>query len=154
MKETERTSAGRTNLVTVCVGDQWFGMDMSRVQEIVKTLDITPVCLMPPHIAGIANLRGNIVTVIDLRCLLMGSTRQDDQNRYLIILQDGNERVGFMVEQVGDGIAWNDSTTFHPPANLMEQWRDVLVGIVQHKGQLIGVLDVDRVLQASMIQQP
>ncbi|MEW6259089.1 MAG: chemotaxis protein CheW [Thermodesulfobacteriota bacterium] len=152
MKGIEKTLSRRSDIVTFCVSDRWFGIEMNRVQEIAKTVEITPVCLMPPHIAGIVNLRGTIITVIDMASLLMESLNEDHPNRFMIIVQESNERVGFLVHQVGDVIKMDDSATFHPPANLMEQWRDVLVGVVQQKGQLIGVLDVDRLMQASMVQ--
>jgi len=153
MKETGKVFVKRKQIVTVCVADRWFGIGMDRVQEIVKTLEITPVCLMPRHIAGIVNLRGSILTVIDLCALLMGETDPNRPNRYLLIVQEPNERVGFLVEKVGDVLEMDDAALFQPPANLLEQWRDVLVGVVQQKGKLIGILDADRLLQTSMVPE-
>lgn len=140
----------RIEIVTVCIGDHYFGICMDRIQEIIRTMEITPVCLMPAYVAGIMNLRGQIVTVIDLESFLMGTTLERCPNRHTLIIRESSEPVGFLVRQIGDVIEKDPSEAFQPPSNLIDEWVDIIRGVIQDKGQLIGIFDIDRLLEVSL----
>ncbi|WP_051328319.1 chemotaxis protein CheW [Desulfatirhabdium butyrativorans] len=150
MSAASASCSKRIEIVTVCIGDHYFGICMDRIQEIIRTTDITPVCLMPDYVAGIMNLRGQIVTLIDLESLLMGATLERYLNRHTLIIRESNEPVGFLVRQIGDVIERDPSEAFEPPSNLIDEWVDIIRGVIQDKGQLIGIFDMDRLLEASL----
>lgn len=150
MSAASASCSKRIEIVTVCIGDHYFGICMDRIQEIIRTTEITPVCLMPDHIAGIMNLRGQIVTVIDLESLLMGAAIDRSLNRHTLIIRESNEPVGFLVRQIGDVIEQDPSEAYESPSNLIDEWEDIIRWVVQDKGQLIGIFDMDRLIQASL----
>jgi len=150
MSAASASCSKRIEIITVRIGDHDFGICMDRIQEIIRTTEITPVCLMPAYVAGIMNLRGQIVTVIDLESLLMGATLERCLNRHTLIIREANEPVSFLVRQIGDVIERDPSEAFEPPSNLIDEWVDIIRGVIQDKGKLIGIFDIDRLLEASL----
>jgi purine-binding chemotaxis protein CheW len=135
-----------TEYVTVTIGDHLFGLPICRVQDVFVPARLTRVPLAPPEVAGILNLRGRVVTAIDMRSRLDLGARAPDAPVMAIGIEFKSESYGLLVDSVGEVLALRNDACEPKPANLdAGLWR-VAAGIYRLEGQLMVVLDVDRVL--------
>ena len=145
-QRNEAVSEQFTEYVTVIIGDQLFGLPIGRVQDMFVPERLTRVPLSPPDVAGVLNLRGRIVTAIDMRCRLDLAKRADGQPVMAIGIDTRGESYGLLVDAVGEVMKFPDSACEAKPANLDRRWARVASGVIRLEGQLLVVLDVDRVL--------
>ena len=145
---TEKDSAAdvTTEYVTVTIGDHLFGLPISRVQDVFVPERLTRVPLAPPEVAGILNLRGRVVTAIDMRKRLDLGSRAKDRPAMAIGIEFRNESYGLLVDAVGEVMALRNSACEAKPANLDPRLNKVAAGIYRLEGHLMVVLDVDRLL--------
>jgi purine-binding chemotaxis protein CheW len=136
-----------TEYVTVMLGEQLFGLPISRVQDVFAPDRLTRVPLAPPEVAGILNLRGRIVTAIDMRCRLDLGKRPEGQPMMAIGIEIKGESYGLLVDSVGEVMKIANKDCEPKPSNLDERLARVASGVVRLDGQLLVVLDVDRVLE-------
>lgn len=135
--------------VTVNIGSQLFGIPIHRVQDVFLPEAITAVPLADPEIAGVLNLRGRIVTAIDMRCRL-GLPQRDVGGRVTAIgVENKGEAFGMLVDSVGEVLKLAPSVMEPNPVNLNAAWARVSSGVYRLDGQLLVVLDVDHVLNFS-----
>jgi purine-binding chemotaxis protein CheW len=135
-----------TEYVTVTIGDHMFGLPIFRVQDVFVPDRLTRVPLAPPEIAGILNLRGRVVTAIDMRSRLDLGARAKDAPVMAIGIELRGESYGLLVDSVGEVMALRNAACEAKPANLDPRLSRVAAGIYRLEGQLMVVLDVDRVL--------
>jgi purine-binding chemotaxis protein CheW len=145
-KKNENTNEQFTEYVTVTIGDQLFGLPIARVQDVFVPERLTRVPLSPPEIAGVLNLRGRIVTAIDMRCRLDLAERVDGQPVMAIGIDMRNESYGLLVDSVGEVLTFPSGACEVKPANLDARLARVASGVIRLENQLLVVLDVDRVL--------
>jgi purine-binding chemotaxis protein CheW len=142
----ESLSEQLTEYVTVIIGNQLFGLPIARVQDVFVPERLTRVPLSPPEVAGVLNLRGRIVTAIDMRCRLDLDQRAEGQPVMAIGIDLHGESYGLLVDAVGEVLKFPNSASEAKPANLDPRWARVASGVIRLEGQLLVVLDVDRVL--------
>lgn len=136
-----------TEYVTVVIGDQLFGLPIGRVQDVFLPERLTRVPLAPPEVAGVLNLRGRIVTAIDVRCRL-GLPVMDDQRPPMAVgIELNGESYGLLIDNVGEVLKLGDDTREAIPVNLDRRLARISSGLHRLEGQLLVVLDVDRVLE-------
>jgi purine-binding chemotaxis protein CheW len=135
-----------TEYVTVMIGEQLFGLAISRVQDVFMLDRLTRVPLAPPEIAGVLNLRGRIVTAIDMRCRLGLPKRDDTRTPMAIGIESKGESYGLLIDTVGEVLKLAESTREPNPVNLDARLARVSAGVHRLDGELLVVLDVDRVL--------
>jgi len=138
-----------TEYVTFTVAGQLFGLPIERVQDVFKPSNMTRVPLAGPEIAGVLNLRGRIVTAIHLSSRLDLESRDlesRDKSTMAIGIEAGAESFGLLVETVGEVLKLVDSDREPNPINLDRNLARVSSGVFRLDGQLLVVLDVDRVL--------
>ena len=135
-----------TEYVTVTIGDHMFGLPIFRVQDVFVPVGLTRVPLAPPEVAGILNLRGRVVTAIDMRSRLDFSEREPGTPVMAIGIELKGESYGLLVDAVGEVMQLHNSACEAKPANLDPRLSRVAAGIYRLEGQLMVVLDVDRVL--------
>ena len=134
-------------LATFYVGEALCGMDILKVQEINKLIEMTRVPQAPEYVLGILNLRGEIITIVDLgKKLSLKSTEMSDKTRNIIVNSNG-EHIGLMVEQISDVIQAEWGKVEAPPANIGGVQGKYFTGVFKTKDRLIGILDVDKVLE-------
>jgi len=133
-------------LVTFHVDDLMLGVDVLRVQEVIRHQDMTPVPLAPPVIRGLINLRGQIVTAIDLRRRLGASTSDAGRLPMNVVVRTADRAVSLLVDEIGDVLEVDEQQREPVPDTLQPPARDVASGIVKLPRQLLVVLDVDRTL--------
>jgi purine-binding chemotaxis protein CheW len=139
-------SASITEFVTVTIGDHLFGLPIARVQDVFVPDRLTGVPLAPPEVAGILNLRGRVVTAIDMRSRLDFGEREVGKPVMAIGIEFKGESYGLLVDAVGEVMQLHNSACEAKPTNLDPRLSRVAAGIYRLEGQLMVVLDVDRVL--------
>lgn len=128
-------------VATFRLGAGTFGIDTALIQEVVMTGDLTPVRHAPGYVAGIRNLRGRIITVIDLRVRLeLGCVAYDSGNRILIVDWKG-EPVGVLVDEVADTICVSPGALQATPPNLHGVQMRNLLGVFRSGERLVALLD-------------
>jgi purine-binding chemotaxis protein CheW len=135
-----------TEYVTVTIGDHMFGLPIFRVQDVFVPDRLTRVPLAPPEVAGILNLRGRVVTAIDMRSRLDFGEREAGKPVMAIGIEFKGESYGLLVDAVGEVMQLHNSACEAKPTNLDPRLSRVAAGIYRLEGQLMVVLDVDRVL--------
>ena len=144
--QDNNVSESITEYVTVTIGDHLFGLPISRVQDVFVPERLTRVPLAPAEVAGILNLRGRVVTAIDMRSRLDFDAREPGQPAMAIGIEFKGESYGLLVDAVGEVIQLQNSACEAKPSNLDPRLSRVAAGIYRLEGQLMVVLDVDRVL--------
>ena len=142
MNDTARFS----DYVTFTTAEQLFGLPIERVQDVFKPARITRVPLAGPDIAGVLNLRGRIVTAIELRSRLGLGARDPGRLAMAIGIELRGELFGLLVDTVGEVLKLSDSEREPNPINLDRNLGRVSAGVYRLDGQLLVVLDIDRVL--------
>ncbi|MBM9602955.1 chemotaxis protein CheW [Desulfopila inferna] len=133
-------------LATFYVGNALCGMDILKVQEINKLMQMTKVPQAPEYVLGILNLRGQIVTILDLGNKLgLGETDLSQDSRNIIVNSTGGS-VGLLVRQISDVVQADLTRKEYPPANMDGIQGEFFTGVYKTDTKLIGILDVDKVL--------
>ncbi|MEH1838880.1 MAG: chemotaxis protein CheW [Nostoc sp.] len=136
----------------------YFGIDVQHVQEVIRPQPMTRVPLAPPDICGLINLRGQIITVIDLQRRLEMSQPQtqsttklgDAAQGFNIVLCSDNEIVSLLVDDVGDVLEFAHNTFQPPPATLKGRMRQMLAGAYPLPEGFLLVLDGEKILDVNL----
>jgi purine-binding chemotaxis protein CheW len=123
-----------------------FGVEVSKVQEIIRYQRMTRVPLASSVIRGLINLRGQIVTAIDLRRCLQLDDRRADNLPVNVVVRTGDEAVSLLVDQIGDVLEVDDEIFERPPETLQGIARDLIRGAYKLKGRLLLVLDTEKIV--------
>ena len=134
-------------LCTLVVGGTLFGVDVLRVQEVIRHQPMTHVPLAHPTVGGLINLRGQIVTAIDLRLRLDLPTSDDPDARMNVVVRTDDGAVSFLVDDIGDVIELAGLEREAAPETLPPHLRDLITGVYKLDGALLLQLDVDRLVE-------
>jgi len=121
-----------------------FGVELKGVQEVIRSLITTDVPLAPDAVAGLMNLRGQIVTAIDLRQRLALPPRSGDSAPMNVVIRSEEGAVSLLVDAVGDVVEVDHGTFEPPPDTLQGKVRHLILGVHKLPGCLLHVLDVER----------
>ncbi len=134
-------------LVTFSIGDAMYGIDILRIQEINKIKDWTMVPQSMDFVLGILSLRGQIVTIIDLRKRLgLGKSQVKDESRNIIVNSKSGESIGFLIDNIGDVVSIKEQQICQPPANVNGVRGKFFSGILKTDNQLVAILNVEALL--------
>ena len=149
MKQTAepKKDNNTVELATFYIGESLCGMDILRVQEINKPQEITHVPQSPDFVLGVLNLRGRIVTVIDLGIKLGLSPIELSKENRNIIVDSGDEYIGLLVNRISDVVKADTRKIDPPPANIGGLQGKFFEGIFKTEESLIGILNVEEALQ-------
>ena len=142
----ENVQQNLTEYVTAMIGGHLFGLPIVRVQDVFIPERLTRVPLAPPEIAGILNLRGRIVTLIDMRRRFGLGERAGGDAAMAIGVESRGESYGLLIDSVGEVLKLDEAAREPNPINLDERLARVSAGIYRLDGGLLIVVDVDRVL--------
>jgi len=134
-------------LATFFIGDECFGIDISKIQEITKVAQMTPVPLAQPYVKGVLNMRGQVVTIIDAASKLGIPSMEGEIQKRNIIVKSKGEYIGLMVEQIGDVIQTDGDIIEKAPTGGSSEIGNFIVGILKAEDRLIAILDVDELLK-------
>jgi purine-binding chemotaxis protein CheW len=145
------SAAVEIEYVTATVGGQLFGVPIARVQDVFVPERLARVPLAAPEIAGLLNLRGRIVTAIDLRKRLDLEARVDERPRMAVGIEYRGESYGLLIDEIGEVLKLAESSREDNPVNLDARLARVAAGVHRLEGKLLVVLDVDRVLEVGAV---
>ena len=147
MAESTLTAKNTIELATFYVGRALCGMDILKVQEINKLMEMTKVPQAPDYMVGILNLRGQIVTIIDLgQKLGLGSIEVSNESRNIIVNTPG-EHVGLLVSRISDVVMADPDKIEPAPANMNGIQGAFFTGVYKTENKLIGILNIKEVLR-------
>ncbi len=135
-----------TELVTVSIADQMLGIPVLAVHDILGPQRMTRIPLAPPAVAGVLNLRGRIVTAIDLRVRLGLEPRPDDEPGMSVVVEHDDEPYSLLIDNVGEVLSVPANAFEQNPTTLEPRWRDVSAGIYRLDDELLVALDVTKLL--------
>lgn len=133
-----------TQFVTFTLDKALYGIDVSRVKEVLRSQARTPVPQSPGAIAGLVNLRGQVVTTVDLREQLCLPPRGDDREPMMVVVFADGESISLLVDDIGDVREVNEEQFENPPDTLPLEMRDLILGAYKLESDLLLVLDVER----------
>jgi purine-binding chemotaxis protein CheW len=137
---------------TFYLGGQCYGLDVRKVQEVVRSQPLTRVPLADPAVRGLINLRGQIVTAIDLRRRLNLPQRTETSEPVNVVLQTDDGAVSLLVDDVGDVLEVSDQQFERPPETLQGAAREFIIGAYKLPDRLLVILDPERIV--SITSQP
>jgi purine-binding chemotaxis protein CheW len=130
-----------------------FGVELKGVQEVIRSLDITSVPLAPKVVRGLINLRGQIVTAVDLRQRLELVPRSPDAPEMNVVVCSTDGAVSLLVDEIGDVVEVEESTFEAPPETLRGSMRAVILGVHKLQDRLLHVLDIEKACQMGEIAE-
>lgn len=140
-------------LCTFHVGDGYFGIPVEQVQEVVRPQPITPVPLAPRVVRGLLNLRGQILTAIDLRYRLGLGEPGDYSQLMNVVVRTEEFPVSFLVDEIGEVLDVNEDSFEGPPDTLQGEMRDLIRGAYKLDGRLLLALNTKLTIQDSELSK-
>lgn len=135
-------------LATFQLADLWLGIDICQIREINRVGEMTPVPDAPASVRGVINLRGDVVTVMDLRTIIgLTPGETTPQTRWMIV-ESAGEQIGLLVDRVVDVVDVETVDIEPLPANLVQRNGRFLTGVYRLNTELLAVLDVEATLAA------
>ena len=138
-------------LVTFSIGEEEFGVNILKVQEIIRTMEITKVPRSPDFVEGVINLRGKVIPIIDLRRRFGLAPRPEDKDTRIIVIEINSIIVGFVVDAVSEVLRIPASTVGPPPPVVAGVESDYISGVGQLADRHLIMLDLDRLLSSEDI---
>ena len=133
-------------LCTFYVGDGYFGIPVEQVQEVVRPQPITPVPLAPKVVRGLINLRGQILTAIDLRYRLGLGEPGDPAKLMNVVVRTDDSPVSFLVDEIGEVLDVDEDCFESPPETLQGEMRELIGGAYKLDGRLLLALSTERTI--------
>jgi purine-binding chemotaxis protein CheW len=140
-------ATGSQDFVTIKVEGQTLGIPVLAVHDVLNAQQITTIPLSPDWVSGVLNLRGRIVTAIDLRRRLGLPPLDKEKQSMSVVVEHGEEPYSLQIDSVGEVLSLDDQLFERNPVTLDPRWRDVSRGIYRLEGELLPILDVDRLLE-------
>ncbi len=153
-----------SQIATFILGDTILGVDILLIKEVYSKISLTPIPDAPEHLCGLMNLRGRVVTIVDLNvCLNRPAVESVEGSRLLILKTDeeivsyqleglhekaklGEDIVGFLIDRMDDVIDVEDDEILPPPANLESMGEGLIEGVIKRGNDLVIILDVTAIL--------
>lgn len=132
--------------VTVTIGGQMFGIPVLQVHDVLGSIQLTNIPLAPSEVAGALNLRGRIVTAIDVRKRMGLPSNPDQENRMSVVVEHHGEPYALLIDSVGEVLSLKTDQLEMNPATLDPRWREVSSGIYRMEDNLLVILQIDRLL--------
>ncbi|WP_243056785.1 chemotaxis protein CheW [Nocardioides sp. SR21] len=137
-----------TRMVTFTLDGRLYGVDVDAVQEVLRGQTRTRIPLAPGTLAGLINLRGQVLSAIDLRVQLELPSREEEAEPMLVVIRVAGEPVALLVDTIGSVVDVDTDQFEPPPDTLSGNSRELLLGAYKLDNQLLLALDVDRAVAA------
>ncbi len=145
-REESHDEGESCDYITVTIGSQRFGLPIEGVHDVFRLTGMTPVPMSRKEIAGVLNMRGRIVTAIDMRRRLDLGERDRNDAPMAVGIEYRGESYGLVIDEVGDVLRLPIANIEPNPVNLDPRWARVSSGVQRLEGNLLVILDVDRIL--------
>ncbi len=147
VRQASGVSFGAEQLVTFRIDDQTFGIPALSVRDVLRRQSLTRVPLAAPEIAGAINLRGHIVTAINVRVRLGAAPAEMDAPQMCVVVENRGEAFCLLVDSVGDVIGVSEEQVQPNPASLPAAWAELSRGVYRLNDGLLLILNVDQLLK-------
>jgi purine-binding chemotaxis protein CheW len=144
--ETNQTQSDILQLVSFTVGSEEFGVNILKVQEIIRMIEITQMPNSPDFIDGVINLRGRVIPVINLRKKLGRERIEHDRNTRIIVVDLNGQTIGFIVDGVSEVLRIPGNITEAPPSITAGMNSDFITSIARLEDRLLILLDLEKTL--------
>lgn len=135
-----------SDYLTIMIAGQRFGIAVLQVQDVLREQKVTRIPLASPEVAGSLNLRGRIVTAIDVRRKLKLPDRDANETSMSVVVEHEDELFSLIIDRVGEVISLKDESFENNPGTLDPAWRDISNGIYQLENDLLVIIDVSKLL--------
>lgn len=142
----QKNSDELLQLVSFNIGDEEFGVDILKVQEINRMLTVTRVPNAPEYVEGVINLRGRVIPVVNLRKRFGLPPKEHDKNTRIIVIELNGKTVGFVVDSVREVLRIPKSVTEPPPALATNINTEYITAVGKLDDRLLTLLDMEKVL--------
>lgn len=143
---------GVNQLCTFYLDDLYFGVDVQKVQEVIRYQEMTRIPLAPPVVRGLINLRGQIVTAIDMRRRLELSDFPEERLPMNVVIRTDSGPLSLLVDEIGDVLEVNEEEFEQPPETLRGMVREMIRGTYKLRNRLLLNLDCDRAANITAIE--
>jgi purine-binding chemotaxis protein CheW len=130
-----------------------FGVELKGVQEVIRSLEMTRVPLAPGVVSGLINLRGQIVTAVDLRRRLELGPRPAGTLAMSVVVRSEDGAVSLLVDEIGDVVEVEETTFEPPPETLRGSVRTLILGVHKLNDRLMHVLDIEKACQMTDVEE-
>ncbi len=145
-KDNGPATSNTADYVTMLIGGQLFGVPVLQVHDVFVPSKLAHVPMAPPEVAGVLNLRGRIVTAIDMRQRLGYEPREPGARVMAVVIEYQSEPYSLLVDGVGEVLSLEDMAFERNPSNLDQHLRDVSEGIFRLDDKLLVVIALERVI--------
>ena len=152
MTQVQKKDAELLQLVTFSIGEEEFGVDILKVQEIIRTMEITKVPRAQDFIEGVINLHGKVIPIVDLRRRFGFSSKAHDKNTRIIVIEINNMIVGFVVDSVSEVLRIPAATVEPPPPVVAGVESEYISGVGKLQDRLLILLDLDKLLSCENME--
>ena len=138
----------RADYLTIHLDGQIFGVPVLQIQDVLGNVNFTRVPLAPPEVLGALNLRGRIITAINVRQRLGLPKYSGERPQLSVVVEYDSELYSLVIDRVGDVLTIKDSAIESCPPTLDDLWREISTGVYRMDGKLMLMLDVSRLLNS------
>ncbi|HJA08533.1 MAG TPA: chemotaxis protein CheW [Candidatus Mailhella merdigallinarum] len=151
-EDRDRRDDDLLQLVTFSIGSEEFGVDILKVIEIIRTMEITKVPKAPAFVEGVINLRGLVIPIIDLRRRFGLAEKAGDSDTRIIVIEINGMSVGFVVDSVSEVLRIPANTVEPAPPVVAGVDSDYISGVGKLEDRLLILLDLDKLLSADDLE--
>ncbi len=149
---TSSKSTGTMQIVSFRLGQEEYGIEITKVQEIILLGEITQVPQTPDYIMGLINLRSTVIPIVDLRMRFnLEQEENTDETRIIVVNVSGNT-IGIIVDAVSEVLSISNEQIAPPPAAVAGSDQDYLTGLVKLENRLLILFDIDKLLHTQELQ--
>ena len=152
-KENLKENDGLLQLVSFHIADEEFGVDILKVQEIIRPIQITQMPNSPDYVEGVINLRGRIVPIVDLRMRLGLEKKKADNNTRIIVVELNDKTTGFMVDSVSEVLRISRNITEPPPELIAGINSEYITAVGKLEDRLLILLDMEKILSTKQEEE-
>lgn len=134
-------------LVSFNIGDEEFGVDITKVKEIIRIVEITRVPNTPDFVVGVINLRGKVIPIINLRQRLSMDSREHNKDTRIVVIEHDNKTIGFIVDNVNEVIRISKNITEPPPQMTGSVDSQFITSIGKLEDRLLILLDLEKIIE-------
>lgn len=134
------------DFLTININGQMFGIPILQVQDVLGEVKVTRIPLAPPQVMGSLNLRGRIVTAIDVRKCLGLNPLENSERRMSVVVTHEDELYSLIIDNVGDVLTLQDKEYEQTPATLDISWKTISLGVYRLNDEILVILDVPKLL--------
>jgi len=152
--ESIETVDSKKQLCTFTVNNLLFGVDLVDVQEVIRCQETTPVPLAPAVVSGLINLRGQIVTALDMRARMGLAPRPQGASATNIVVRHAGGVLSLVVDEIGDVVEVDSTSYERAPETLPAPSRALIDGVYKLKPQLLLLLNTQKAVRVDAAQAP